>query len=137
VAVSGLSEEVRRFLEDVHFAVLATINRDGTPQQTVVWYLLRGDEILMNTARRRVKDRNLRRDPRLSATVEDGYRFVTINGVARLVDDRETAQADIRLLAMRYNGPEVAERQMREQFSREQRVSIILPVEHITTDGFE
>jgi PPOX class probable F420-dependent enzyme len=136
VRASGLSEELRRFLEEPRFAVVATINADGTPQQTVVWYELRGDEILINTARGRRKDHNLRRDQRLSIAVEDGYRFVAISGTARLVDDQAIAQADIRQLATRYNGAEIAERQMREQFSRENRISIYLPLRHIISDGF-
>src|SRR5690242_1955254 len=85
-----LSEDLRRFLEEPRFAVVATINPDGMPQQTVVWYGLRGDEILMNTARGRRKERNLRRDPRLSLAVEDGYRYAAIAGIARLVDDQAT-----------------------------------------------
>ena len=131
-----LTDEMRRFLEERRFAVVATINENGTPQQTVVWYLLRGDEIMMNTARGRVKDRNLLRDPRLSIVVEDGYRFITIRGEARLVDDQAIAQADIRELAVRYDGEEQAERQMRDQFSREVRVSIYVPLERVTGHGF-
>ena len=133
---SNLIAEVRRFLEERHFAVIATINADGTPHQTVVWYLLRDDDIVMNTARGRVKERNLRRDPRISVTVEDGDRFVTIRGTARLVDDVATAQDDIRQLAVRYDGEEAAERQMLEQFSKEQRVSIYLGTDRVTTYGF-
>jgi PPOX class probable F420-dependent enzyme len=134
-----LPAEVREFLEEGRlFAVVATINADGTPQQTVVWYALRGDELMMNTARGRVKDRNLRRDPRLSITVtrEDGYRWVAIRGVARLVDDPAVSQADIYALAVHYDGQEEADRAMREQFSREQRVSIYVPIERFTTYGF-
>jgi PPOX class probable F420-dependent enzyme len=134
-----LPAEVRQFLEEGRlFAVVATINADGMPQQTIVWYALRGDELMMNTARGRVKDRNLRRDPRLSITVtrEDGYRWVAIRGVARLVDDHATSQADIYALAVLYDGQEEAERAMRQQFSREQRVSIYVPIERFTTYGF-
>src|SRR5437764_6528639 len=108
---SNLTAEVRHFLEELHFAVIATVNEDGSPHQTVVWYLLRGDDIVMNTARGRVKERNLRRDSRLSVTVEDGYRFVTMRGTAHLVDDVATAQDDIRQLAVRYHGEEIANRQ--------------------------
>ena len=133
---SNLPGEVRRFLEERHFAVIATINADGTPHQTVVWYLLRGDDIVMNTARGRVKERNLRRDPRISITVEDGDRFVTIRGTARLVDDVATAQDDIRQLAVRYHGEEIANRQVREQFSKQERVSIYLAADRVTIYGF-
>ena len=45
-----LSEIARAFLQELRFAVLATINQDGTPQLTTMWYLLDVDDtILMNT----------------------------------------------------------------------------------------
>ena len=47
---------VREFLEKRRFAVLATINPDGSVQQTVMWYQLQGDKVMMNTRRGRVKD---------------------------------------------------------------------------------
>ena len=137
MAANALTDEVRRFLEQgPRFAVVATINDDASPQQTVVWYALRGDEVMMNTARGRVKDRNLRRDSRVSIAIEGGYRFVTIRGTARLVDDQTIAQADIRALAVRYDGEEQAERQVQNQFSREERVSIYVPLERLTAYGF-
>ena len=40
---SNLTAEARHFLEEPRFAVIATINADGSPHQTVVWYLLRSD----------------------------------------------------------------------------------------------
>ncbi|HEY7833536.1 MAG TPA: PPOX class F420-dependent oxidoreductase [Ktedonobacterales bacterium] len=125
-----LSGEIRAFLAERRFAVLATMNPDGTPQQTVVWYELQGDEIMMNTAAGRLKDKNLRRDPRISICVEDEYRFVTITGRAQLNDDQAVAQADIERLAVRYDGAESARQQM-ERFSKQQRVTIRLPIEKV------
>ena len=133
----ALLPAVRAFLSEKRFAVLATINGDGTPQQTVMWYELRGDTIVMNTTVTRVKGRNLARDRRISICVEDGYRYVTIAGEAELNAERATAQEDIHRLAIRYNGEETAARQMAEQFSKQDRVSMYLPVERIVADGFE
>jgi PPOX class probable F420-dependent enzyme len=127
-----LSDTVRAFLAEKRFPVMATINPDGTPQQSAVWYELQGDEIMMNTRRGRVKDRNLRRDPRVSLCFEDGYRYLTLRGTVTLIDDQDIAQADIKRLATRYHGPEIAEQQMRDQFSKEPRVTIRLCVEHVT-----
>jgi predicted pyridoxine 5'-phosphate oxidase superfamily flavin-nucleotide-binding protein len=45
---SQLSETAHTFLEAKRFAVLATINRDGTPRQLVIWYELGGNVILIN-----------------------------------------------------------------------------------------
>jgi PPOX class probable F420-dependent enzyme len=131
----AVPNNVRRFLDEKRFAVLATINSDGTPQQTVMWYVLDGDEILMNTAVGRVKDSNLRRDQRISICIEDGYSFVTLTGTARLIDDQTTAQADIRRLAIRYHGAEQGNRMAEEQFSRQQRVTIRVPIARVVANN--
>jgi PPOX class probable F420-dependent enzyme len=126
-----LSEQARAFLNEKRFAVLATLNRDGTVQQTTMWYLLEDDTILMNTKAGRLKERNMRRDPRISICVEDGYSYVTISGKVELVDDPEVSQRDIYRLAMRYYGDEHAARQMMERFSGEQRVTLRLKCERV------
>lgn len=130
-----LSPAIRAFLAEPRFAVLATINEDGSPQQTVMWYDLEGDAILMNTADGRVKVNNLRRDPRVSICVEDGYRYVTISGCACLIEDQERAQADILRLAIRYHGAERA-RSIAEQFRGQHRMTILVPIERIVSWGF-
>ena len=133
----ALSEQVRAFLEEPRFAVLATVNPDGTAQQTVMWYKLDGDRIVMNTARGRWKDHNLRRDRRVSLCIEDGYRFVTISGVVELDDDQATAQADIAALAARYKSPDEAAAMIRDGFSKQHRITLRLPIERVQTRGFD
>src|SRR5829696_8089682 len=132
-----LSEDVRTFLEEVRFAVLASVNANGSPQQTVMWYDLRGDTIVMNTKRGRRKDRNLLRDPRASLCVEDGFRYLTLEGVIEFVEDPVTAQADIAALARRYHDAEEAERMAREVFAPQERVSLLLRIERADMHGFD
>lgn len=132
-----LSDEIRKFVEQPHHAVLATINADGTPQLTVLWYELEGDEVMMNTAAGRLKDRNLRRDPRAALCVTSESYGVTFKGRVELIDDQQIAQADIHRLAVRYNGPESADRQSRDQFGKEHRVTIRLKVTSVTPQGFD
>jgi PPOX class probable F420-dependent enzyme len=127
----ALSEKARALLQERRFAVLGTINKDGSPQLTTMWYLLEGDVILMNTKAGRTKERNMRRDPRISVCIEDGYSYVTISGIVEMIDDSQVAQRDIYRLAVRYNGEEEARRQMEEQFSKETRVTLHLKLEHI------
>src|SRR5438270_1365081 len=121
-----LSEKERAFLNAKRFAVLATINSDGTPQLTTMWYLLEGDTIVMNTKAGRIKDRNMRRDPRISICVADGYTYVTISGTVEMIDDPQIAQRDIYRLAARYDGEEAAKRKVAEQFSKEPRITLRL-----------
>jgi PPOX class probable F420-dependent enzyme len=130
-----LTPAIRAFLEEKRFAVLATVAAGGAPQQTVMWYLLEDDHVLMNTARGRVKDHNLRRDPRASICIEDGYRYVTIEGSIEMVADQEVAQADIVRLAIRYHGQAKGEA-MASSFGQQQRVTLHLSIRHVIANGF-
>lgn len=127
-----LSARARAYLRELRFAVLATINQDGTPQLTTMWYILEDDgTITMNTKIGRAKERNMRRDSRISICIEDGYKFVTINGTVEMIDDQKIAQHDIYRLSARYHGEAKARRQMEEQFSKETRVTLRLQPESI------
>lgn len=132
--MAELTPAARAFLSETRFAALATINKDGTPQQSAMWYDLDGDTILMNTAAGRVKYHNLVRDPRASICVVDGYRWVTIAGTVELNDDQTVAQEDIKRLAIRYHGKEKGEQQSRESFSKQRRVTIHLTMDRIVED---
>jgi PPOX class probable F420-dependent enzyme len=135
--MTELNETLRAFLAEPRFAVVATINRDGSPQQTVVWYELQGDRIMMNTRVGRIKEKNLARDPRISFCIEDEYRALTLRGRVEMDYDPERSQAGIRTLAIRYHGPEKAERLMRDQWSKQERVNIYMTIEGVETYGFE
>lgn len=126
-----LSDKARAFLQEPRFAVLGTLNQDGSPQLTTMWYLLEGDTIIMNTKAGRLKERNMRRDPRISVCVPDGYSYVTISGIVEMIDDPQISQQDIYRLAVRYDGEESAKQQMEEQFSKETRVTLHLKCQHV------
>jgi PPOX class probable F420-dependent enzyme len=131
-----LSEAMRAFLAERRFAVLATIGEDGLPHQTVMWFELVGDEVLMNTARGRIKDKHIRRDARVSICIEDGYRYLTITGNVTLDDDQVTAQADIAQLARRYEGDSARTESMINNFRTQQRVTMRLRIENVVANGF-
>ncbi len=135
--VDELTQDMRDFLAEKRYAVLATIREDGRPQQTVMWYELVDDYLLMNTARGRSKDGNIQRDARVSTCFEDGYRYLTLEGQAELVDDQQVAQADIKRLAVRYEGPEAGERMAAKTFSQQERVTIRLHIRHVIANGFD
>jgi PPOX class probable F420-dependent enzyme len=131
-----LRDDVRAFLEEPRFGVLGTVNANGSPQQTVMWYQLRGNTVMMNTKRGRKKDRNILRDPRASLCVEDGFRYVTLDGTIEMVEDQETAQADIAALARRYHDADEAERQ-RAGFSSQERITLLLTIDRVDVHGFD
>lgn len=93
-------------LQKVAFANLATLNPDGSPQVTPVWFEYDGQNIVVNTARGRVKDRNLKREPRVALSIMDPanpYRYLGIQG--RVTEMTENgADAGIDRLAKKYLG---------------------------------
>ncbi|MGB6455121.1 MAG: PPOX class F420-dependent oxidoreductase [Streptosporangiaceae bacterium] len=66
-----LSEGMLRLLDGRNYAVLATVNPDGSPQTSVMWVGRDGADLLFSTVEGRVKHRNMVRDPRVSVTVID------------------------------------------------------------------
>jgi PPOX class probable F420-dependent enzyme len=67
----ALSEAARRLIDGKNYAVVATVNPDGSPQTSVVWVGREGGDLLFSTLEGRVKHRNMVRDPRVSVTVID------------------------------------------------------------------
>lgn len=132
-----LRDDVRAFLEEPRFGVLGTVNANGSPQQTVMWYAMRGDTVMMNTRRGRQKDRNLLRDARASLCIEDGFRYVTLDGTIRMVEDQDVAQADIAALARRYHDADEAERMARDVFAPQERISLLLSFDRVDIHGFD
>jgi len=128
-----LSDEVRAFLEEPRFAVMATINRSGTPQLTVMWYAVHPDEdvVLLNATRGLLKERNLRRDPRMSLCIEDGMRYVTLIGTAQLIEDRAQQEREVNeLIAPRYIGQRLGSQRW-EVIKDSDRIGIRMTVEAV------
>lgn len=99
------NEGTRTLLDGRNFATVATLNRDGGPQTSVVWIARDGDTVLFSTTAGRQKARNLARDPRVSLTVfdtENPYQSVDIRGTAELIEDREKSLP--RTLSQKYLG---------------------------------
>ena len=88
------------------FASLATVNADGTPQVTPVWFDWDGSRIRINTARGRLKDKNLRRTSSVALSIMDPdnpYRYVQVRGRVTAVSE-SGADAHIDSLAKKYMG---------------------------------
>jgi len=88
------------------FANLSTLMKDGSPQVTPVWFDYDGSHIRVNSALGRVKDKNIRRDPRVSMSIQDPdnpYRYLEIRG--KVVDiTQQGADDHIDSLAQKYLG---------------------------------
>ena len=120
----SLTEQQIAFLDEPHYAVVATLNRDGSIQQTVIWYVREGDELRFSLAENSVKAKNLRRNPTVSFTIEAGARYLTITGQARV----EAADPQLRArLAERYLGAERAAAWLQQPVASE-RASVRIAV---------
>src|ERR1700733_429423 len=88
------------------FASLATVMADGTPQVTPVWFDDRDGVIRVNSARGRVKSRNMTEGAPVALSIMDPdnpYRYIQIRGRVKHVTDHG-ADAHIDSLAKKYLG---------------------------------
>jgi PPOX class probable F420-dependent enzyme len=131
-----LDAAVRAFLDEPRFAILGTLNEDGSAHLTVIWYGRRDDEPIVNTTAPRKKAANIARDPRVSLLVGESERYVRLDGDARVIASGEAALRDIRDLAVRYDGKAAAERQTRDVWSKQERVTYAIAVRRIYRYGF-
>ena len=102
-----LTDEQAQLLRDTKsFIHLATINKDGSPQVSPVWVDFDGTHVVVNSEQKRRKVRNMKRDPRVSLSVQDpanAYHYVEIRG--RVVSiTAEGGAAHIDKLAKKYMG---------------------------------
>lgn len=91
-------------LQKPAFASLATIMPDGSPQVTPVWCDFDGRHILVNSAKGRVKDRNMRKNPRVALAIIDPknpYRYLEVRGRIEEITE-EGADAHIDRMAQKY-----------------------------------
>jgi PPOX class probable F420-dependent enzyme len=101
----ALSEPTVRLLDGRNYAVLATVNRDGSPQTSVVWVGRDGADLLFSTVEGRLKHRNMARDPRVSVTVIDSAdpeNYVELRG--RVTISRDVRRSLDARLSWKYDG---------------------------------
>jgi PPOX class probable F420-dependent enzyme len=110
--VSVLNAAARGLIESSKPAHLVTVNPDGSPQVTMVWVGLNGEELVSGHLDDRQKLRNVRRDPRVVLSLETGVvndfglaEYVTVTGSGYVTDG---GAADLlQQLAHVYLGPDV------------------------------
>lgn len=104
--MAAIPEQYRDLFQKKTFAHLATIGADGAPQVTPVWCDFDGTHVRFNTAKGRVKDRNLRRNPKVALAIQDPenpYRYIQIRGRVAAITE-QGADAHIDSLAKKYIG---------------------------------
>ncbi|MGH9088971.1 MAG: PPOX class F420-dependent oxidoreductase [Acidimicrobiales bacterium] len=101
-----LTAKARALIDRPVLASLGTVAGDGSPQVTPLWIEVDGDDLLVNTARGRVKARNIERDHRVALSVldpEDPYNVVVVRGTVSEVTT-DGADEHIDHLAKKYLG---------------------------------
>ena len=104
--MAAIPEKYLDLLQKKAFLQLATLMPDGSPQVSPVWFEYDGTDILINSAKGRVKDNNMRRDARVGMDIVDPdnpYRHISIRGRVGEITERG-ADEHIDKLTKKYTG---------------------------------
>jgi PPOX class probable F420-dependent enzyme len=126
-----LTPDARAFLAAPRHVTIATIGPDGAPHQAVVWYVLDGDDLILNSRPERRWPRNLAADPRIAMAIyeiEQPEHWFGLKGRAELLHEGAEATADIQAMARRYGKDP-------EQYAGQDRVSYRIRVETVFEYG--
>jgi PPOX class probable F420-dependent enzyme len=75
-------DEITTFIEQSRTATMATIGKTGMPHLVAMWYAIVDGDICFETKTKSQKAVNLRRDPRIVVSIEDGWTYETLRGVS-------------------------------------------------------
>ena len=105
--MAELDQKDLELLTGANYATFVTMSDDGLPQATIIWIDAADGHVLVNTAKGRVKDRNVRRDPRVAVLVVregDAYDWISVSGTVVDIEEGERAERHIDELSNRYDG---------------------------------
>ncbi|MFF4225942.1 PPOX class F420-dependent oxidoreductase [Streptomyces sp. L500] len=106
-----LSEDLKKYIDDnPAFVTVATVQPDGSPQLSVTWVRRDGDDLLISTTVGRRKERNLRRDPRVTVLVNPPnapYTYAEVRGTADITTEGGDELIDE--LSRKYTGKDYAD----------------------------
>lgn len=103
--MAALNDTIRKIIDGKNFATVATVGADGSPNTSVVWITRDGDDLLFSTVKGRLKERNLRRDPRISISVfdqDDPLSYFEARGQATISEENGFQLIDD--LSLKYRG---------------------------------
>ena len=101
-----IPEPFKDLFAKVAYANLATVMPDGSPQVTPVWFDYDGECLRINSAKGRIKDKNMRRNKRVAVSIQDpdnAYRYLAVRGNIEEITE-QGADAHIDSLAKKYLG---------------------------------
>lgn len=107
--MSKIPETFYDLFQKKAFAQLATLMNDGSPQVTPVWCEFDGKHVVINSAKGRTKDVNMRRNPNVAVSIQDPdnpYRHLSLQGKVVEITEKG-ADAHIDKLSKKYIGKDV------------------------------
>ena len=113
------------------FGHLATLGEDGSVQSTPVWFRYVNGKLEVNSAKGRLKDRNMRANPQVALSVVDpknGYRYVELRGKVVEIEEGPNAEKMIDELAKAYMGVDTYPYRKDD----EQRVRYVIAIDKVT-----
>ena len=126
-------DEVASFIERSRTATMATIGPDGRPHLVAMWYALIDGTVWFETKARSQKVVNLRRDNRITVSIEDGLTYDTLRGVsmegnAEIVEDPDAIWEVGVNVWERYNGPYTEEMKPLVEVMLSKRIAVRVDV---------
>jgi len=139
--ISMSDEEMWEFIETQKSIQVCTLNKDGSPHLTVMWFAVKDKQIILETFTKSQKIINLKRNPKMAVLLEDGSEYndlrgVSINCEAELVEDYDTVHAmHVDVVVRNQEGvtPEQAEEYTREM-SKKKTVIVVKPEKVMSWD---
>jgi PPOX class probable F420-dependent enzyme len=130
---STLSDWAREFLREDRVGVLGTVNADGSPHLTTMWYLLADDDtLIITTLSRNQKVKNLRRDPRITFCVGDTTRSVSLSGHVIISEDQTLVRQALERLVERYVKDDQIRPQVVATWMQQSQVALHFQPEKVT-----
>ena len=126
---NGERQRLSEILDGLAVAVLATVNRDGSPQISPIWYRYADGRLTMSTTRETLKYRNVLRDSRISVCIYpevEAIEYVMMRGRADVVDD-ESLWPETQAIVERHETPQRAAERMSRLRSQDRAIISLKP----------
>ena len=134
--ITMTDDEIEAFIVEQRTATMGTIGPTGRPHLVAMWYAVIDGEIWFETKAKSQKATNLRRDPRITCSIEAGYSYdqlrgVSLDGTAEIVDDPDVLWKIGVDVWERYTGPYTDEMKPFVEVMLHNRIAVRLVTERI------
>jgi PPOX class probable F420-dependent enzyme len=134
--ITMTDDEVAAYVERSRTCTMATVGPTGQPHLVAMWYAVVDGQVWFETKAKSQKVQNLKRDDRITVSIEDGLTYDTLRGVAlegraTVVDDPDALWAVGVSVWERYNGPYSEEVKPFVELMLNKRVAVRVDVDRV------